>query len=241
MNEMNRGWYGGAWAQFLDHVDPRPQVRPPQSLLRMLVAVDVTGFGRSERDNEAQVVVRRSLWELLEESFAASRIKRRRCRWEDRGDGVLIVVSPDVSADVLLDQVVHHLREGLRNHNLGAREAERIQLRMAIHSGHVLFDDHGVTGHALTRLFRILEAPQFKEAFSVTGTELGLIVSDQIYKDLIMHRSGRIDRSMYQRTEVGVKETKTIAWSHITPSTTRNSLKLTSPRGSSAAMKSRGS
>lgn len=211
MTGMNKVRYAARITQAISHVGRRPIACHFDGLVhRALIAVDIAGFGDQSRDDEIQLHVRESLYAILKESFMTSGIRWRRCHREDRGDGVLIIVPPHVPTSVLFDSVADRLVEGLRKHNRMTSEAARIELRMAIHLGHVRFDDWGVTGHAVVRLFRLLEAPDFKQRFVTSGAEFGLIISDDLYRDLLRQRAGLVEPAAYQRVTVTLKETQAV-------------------------------
>jgi hypothetical protein len=82
---------------------------------------------------------------------------------------------------------------------------------MAVHYGYVYYDAHGVTGHALTHLYRLLEAPAYKRAITTAATRLGAIVSDQLYTQALEHDT-LIDPAAYTPVRLSCKETRTRAW-----------------------------
>jgi hypothetical protein len=72
--------------------------------------------------------------------------------------------------------------------------------------------------------FRLLEAPAFKAAFAATHCELGFVVSDRLYDDVIRHGPGLIDPDLYDAISVSLKETQARAWVHFPPGTVRPAL-----------------
>jgi hypothetical protein len=192
-----------------------------RSLQCSIAAFDVVAFGDRRRDDDVQVHVRTELYRILREAFDRSAVAWHGCHHEDRGDGVLVIVPPLVSVELLIDPLIDRVRAGLRRHNKLSSEAAQIRLRMALHAGHVRFDEHGVAGHALIHVFRMLEAPTFKTAFAASGSELGLIASDRLYEEVIRHGPGLIDPGVYEPVHVSVKETRTQAWVHFPPGISR--------------------
>ncbi|TDC68233.1 hypothetical protein E1200_12400 [Actinomadura sp. GC306] len=182
------------------------------SMHTTLLAVDIGSFGRLDRDDLAQLHVRRHMYQLLVESFEMTRLPWLDCHREDRGDGALIIAPPEVPATDFLDPLAHHLTAVLRRYNRLASDAARLRLRLAVHFGLVHRDAHGVAGRSLVHLFRLLEAPAFKRAFAGTGAELGLVVSDQLYQQACAS-GGLVDPAAYRSVRVNAKETKARAWS----------------------------
>jgi hypothetical protein len=186
---------------------------PPERRYRTLVGVDITGFGN--REEHIQYHLRTTLYTLFEGAFAYADVEWPAHAWrDDRGDGVLVVVPPDATHAVL-DPLVRYLHAGLRRHNKVSSEAAQILLRMAVHGGFVYRDDHGITGDAIVRLYRLLEAPSFKDAVRGNRAPLGVVVSQEIYNSVVRHGPGLIDPETYRRIPIVNKETRTEAWLHL--------------------------
>jgi hypothetical protein len=193
-----------------------PSRYPPSAALhRDLVAIDVAGFGNPERGELIQLHIRDSLYRIAQQAFDGTGIGWRSCCHEDRGDGMLVVVSPHAPTAALIDPMVSLLRAGIRCHNLVSRPAAAIQLRVAVHSGYVHHDANGMSGEAVVHLFRLLDASQLKNALAMTGAELALIVSSDVHEAVIRHSPGLIDPAAFGPVEVTVKETHARAWVHV--------------------------
>lgn len=204
----------------------RPPVRLPQSVTEALArppelapamhttlaAIDISAFGDRCRDDDIQLRLRHQMYTLLAEASAMGSLPWWDCHREDRGDGALIVAPTQVSPELFLDPLAHHLTAVLRRYNRLTSDTLRLRLRLAVHTGLVHRDDHGVAGHAVVHLFRLLEASAFKRALSNAGTDLGLIVSDRLYGDLTGKGGSLIDADAYRELRVTCKETRARAW-----------------------------
>jgi len=188
----------------------RPRALGPVMETTML-ATDIIEFGKRYRDAGAQLRIRHMVYELLVEAFGITGISWWDCHREDRGDGALIVAPPDIEPDRFLDPLIHHLNALLRCYALRADELMDFRLRMAVHFGYVYYDSHGVTGHALTHLFRLLEAPAFKKAVAASQARLGAIVSDNLYTEAVQH-VGLVNPAAYTPLRLTCKETRSRAW-----------------------------
>jgi hypothetical protein len=167
----------------------------PESLM---VLVDVAGFTGKERMLIHHMAVRKGLYAVLEEAFTKARLDWSACYYEDRGDGAMILVPPDVQAVVLADDLLDRIVSALRDHNeVHAREAS-IQLRLVLHSGQVEKDENGVAGPALNFAFRLLAAPVAKRSLRESGGLLAVVVSDLFYADVIAQRPAAMPGS-YER------------------------------------------
>jgi hypothetical protein len=178
---------------------------------RAIVVVDVEKFGDPGRTNTLQLVVREGLYRIVEQAFREAGIDWRSCRHEDRGDGILILVAPDVSKSLLVDQLPDRLVAALRQHNARSSVPAQIRLRVALDAGEIYHDDFGVTGEALVRAFRLLNAPVLKEALGSSSGSLALITSDWFYRDVVRHVPAAAPDA-YLPARATVKETDVLAW-----------------------------
>jgi hypothetical protein len=193
-----------------DGVISRPLELAP-AMHTTLVATDIVGFGKKYRDADAQMHVRRMMYELFIEAFTITGLPWWDCHREDRGDGALVVAPPDVHPDSFLDPLAHHLNATVHRYNRHASDNTQLHLRMAVHHGYVYRDTYGVTGDALTHLFRLLEAPAFKKSLATVEADLGVIVSHRLYTDA-RQRGGLINPAGYAPLHLSYKETRTRAW-----------------------------
>jgi hypothetical protein len=191
---------------------PQDTALPPLSVMdTTLVAIDIMGYARRYHGAGAQLYARQMMYELVIEAFGITALPWWDCYREDRGDGALIVAPPDVMPGQFLDPLIHHLNALLRSHARRASRGMQLNLRMAVHYGYVYYDAHGVTSHALTHLYRLLEAPAFKKAVAAAESQLGAVVSDQLYTQALGHDT-LIDAAAYTRVRLSCKETRTRAW-----------------------------
>jgi hypothetical protein len=165
---------------------------------------DVVGFGSPTRTDEDRRLIRGTL-------FGATQAALRDiadARTEDRGDGFLSVVPPDVPTARVIDRLLGELSAALALHNGTERESARFQLRLAVNVGPVVSDSAGVTGEAIILAARLVDAPHFKQALEGSMASLGVIASPFVYEAIIRH--GR--ENGYTEVPVEVKESETTAW-----------------------------
>jgi hypothetical protein len=197
------------------HVCPRSSIRRLREsapvMHTTLLATDIIGFGNCYRDASAQLYIRQVMYELLIEAFDITGLSWWDCYREDRGDGALVVATPDANPDRFLDPLMNHLHALLGCYARRADDSRQLRLRMAVHYGCVYHDPYGVTGHAVTHLHRLLEAPAFKRAVTTAEGRFGAVVSDWLYTETLQH-GGLIDRAAYRQLRLSCKETRTRAW-----------------------------
>ena len=184
---------------------------PGPAVHRSIVLVDVEGFGARHRTRADQGAIRHGLYRALELAFTRSGVGWDGCYREDRGDGVLILVPPQVPKTVLAAGVPGELAAAVRAHNHGHGRDARMRLRLALHGGEVAHDAYGVTGTAVTVAFRLLEAGQLKQALAGSPGVLAVITSAWFYEEVIRHADGCAPAT-WRRVLVTVKETRQDGW-----------------------------
>jgi hypothetical protein len=180
-----------------------------------MIAVDIAGFTRPDRDNEIQLYLRSVLYELLRAACTGAGLPWEQCEWEDRGDGALIIFPPGIPAQPIIHPFLDWLRGLIRRHNRVSCHAARMQLRIAANVGPVYRDDHGFGGDDVTLLFRMLDARPLRQALSESGAELAFIVSDYMYDSLVRHHHSLVDPALFRSLKTQVKHTRINAWMYL--------------------------
>lgn len=204
---------------------------------RAIMVVDVERFGDRSRTNLNQLAIREGLYKALVQAFRKSGIAWANCVSEDRGDGALILIPPDVAKTRLVTSLPAGLVAEITRHNAGSAAPERMRLRVALHAGEVHHDAHGVVGAAVNHAFRLVEAPALRSALGASPGVLALIVSDWLYDEVVRHDPAAVP-GLYQQVQVTVKETAAAAWIRVPePSSAQTvaSADSTAPRQSRAA------
>jgi len=84
---------------------------------RSVLVIDVEKFGDPARTNADQVAVRDGMYQALEGSLTAAGISRSDRAMEDRGDGALVLISPEVPKSWLVTRLPIQLAAALGSHN----------------------------------------------------------------------------------------------------------------------------
>jgi hypothetical protein len=185
------------------------RVRP--AVHRTVVVVDVERFGDRSRTNPHRLVVREALYGALKAALAESGIGWADCHHEDRGDGVLVLVPPEVAKSVLVERLPVALMDLLDGHNATHSASEQIRLRMAIHAGEIFHDAHGVVSAAVNLTYRLVDSAELRRALDESAASLALITSNWFYNEVILH-SLSDEAAAYRPVRVLAKETDTTAW-----------------------------
>ena len=184
----------------------------------VILAVDIEGFGSPMRSDPLRASLRRHLHQYVDHSLMDVGVSPRQVLLRhDLGDGVLILLDPDLPLRRLLDVAVNTLASRLANHNrVTPSQAARLRLRVAVHRGALIRDAHGYTGHALNHAFRLLDAEVVRITLAHVRGGLVVVISDHVH-DALCRSDGR-DTSTptdYQPLWVSNKETTSRGWLHV--------------------------
>jgi hypothetical protein len=183
---------------------------------RTIIVVDIAESTHPDRTDDDRLVIRDAMYHALADGFG--RADWQRCRWEDRGGGVLILAPPEVPKARLVTGLPERLENALARHNTAMEEhdgeraaATQVRLRVAVHAGEVTFDKHGVVGAAIDHTFRLVSAPPLRAALASSLDSCVLIVSDWFYGDVVYHhQEARPD--IYRHVGCEVKDAELSAW-----------------------------
>jgi CRP-like cAMP-binding protein len=188
---------------------------PRAPLNYSIFATDIVGFGARYRDDDDRRLVREALYGILREVFDASEAPWAACVHEDRGDGALTVVPPEVPTVSLVDPLLVLLAARLKRYNRRAGDSVRIQLRAALHVGPVSADAQGLHGIALIQAARMLDARILKARLAATGADLGFVASAHVYDTVIRQCAGLVEPDAYCRIRTQVKESTMTGWMYL--------------------------
>lgn len=193
----------------------RTPVLPTDGQMCAVLAVDIAGFTRPDRDDDIRRYLHEKLYDYLQTAFDSSGVPWQGCFNEDRGDGALIVVPPGISFKGLIHPLPERLRGLIRRHNHVSRESAAIQLRAAAHIGPVEYDGHGFVGTDVNFAFRMLEARPVKGMLAASGAELCLAVSDYVYRSLVCRYPSLVYPDTFRTVRFRAKNTRARAWTYL--------------------------
>ncbi|WP_156724774.1 adenylate/guanylate cyclase [Streptomyces apocyni] len=174
----------------------------------MLLFVDVESFGG--RSDHEQLRTREDLYRELRAAF--TRAVWDACPHEDRGDGVLIVIPPELPKRMVLGEILLRLDRALGGRR---RSDPLLRLRVAAHIGQVHRDAHGVAGTAVNHVFRLCDSAPLRRALDSARSDVALLVSDAVYDTVVRGAQPAIDAESFCEVEVLVKETEARAWLNV--------------------------
>jgi hypothetical protein len=166
---------------------------------------DIAGSTQAGRDEETQLYLRRTLYDMLRDAFNRSGIPWDQAERHDRGDGGLIIAPPGTTARAMIHPLPGQLAGLIRVHNRMVMEPARLQLRAAVHSGIVYRDEQGIAGDDVTRLCRMLDSADLRRTLAAFGADLALLVSADVYDSLIRRHPSLVDPVSFRPLTTTVK------------------------------------
>ncbi|MET7295624.1 hypothetical protein ABZS79_26410 [Streptomyces griseoloalbus] len=185
---------------------------------RTILLLDIERFSR--RDDVVQAVLRRTLNKIVDETLEAAGVEATQQYREDRGDGLIVLLSGDVAKTVLLRTLVTTTPELLHEHNLLASDSAQMRLRIVLAVGEVAHDPHtgttgGLVGHDLNQACRLLDADVLRSALAARrGEHCVLAVSAPVYEGVVRHGHRGIRPDLFRQADVIVKDGTLPAWIH---------------------------
>jgi hypothetical protein len=180
-----------------------------------MLAFDIVGFTRPDRDQEVRRHIHKVLYGMLSEALEESGIPHDRCFYQGRGDGPLLFVPPDVPACDIIGQFFRRLSELIRKYNRMSCPAAQIQLRSAAHLGTIYHDGHDLVSDDINLLCRMLDARPLKKELNGTGAALALAISGKMYDSLVHGPCAPPGLETFRHVYTKVKGTRISAWIHV--------------------------
>jgi hypothetical protein len=193
----------------------RPATLPVEGQLCTVFAVDIVGFTRPERDDDIRLYLHQQLYEYLRAAFDDAGLPWAECFCEDRGDGVLMVIPPEISVKGLIDPLPEKLRGLIRRHNHVSSSAAQMQLRAAVTIGPLEHDGYGFVGTDVNFAFRMLASRPLKRMLAASRAELGLVISDYVYRALVCRYPSRVRPGAFQPVRFQAKNARARAWTYL--------------------------
>jgi hypothetical protein len=174
-----------------------------------IVNVDAQGSGLLSDTEKPEM--RRRLYDVTGAAFEQADIRGPRLYQEDRGDGILTVLAPDVPPRRVVGEWLEYLHQNLRETNRG-RETP-LRLRAGLHIGPVTPDAHGRSGRAVDLACRLGDCDTAKAILAAaSAAPLVVVASDRLFEDVIRPGGRWVEPGHYRRHDVDLKEGRRAAW-----------------------------
>ncbi|MEU5979093.1 hypothetical protein [Streptomyces sp. NPDC047315] len=190
----------------------------PEPVNRTILLFDIERFSR--RDDVVQVVLRRTLNKIADRTLEAAGVEATQQYREDRGDGLIVLISGDVAKTAVLRSLLTTLPDLLHEHNLLASDSAQMRVRTVLAAGEVAHDAHagtvgGVVGHDLNQACRLLDADVLRFALELREDEhCVLAVSAPVYEGVVRHGHRGVRPEHFLPVDVAVKDGGLPAWIH---------------------------
>lgn len=184
---------------------------PSTAVHRAIIAVDVESYGDPARTSYHRMAARAGIREVMATACAEAGVPGDLTDVSDTGDGLLVLVHPEVSKVVLVDILPARIAAAVRRHNAVHAPEARFRLRMAVNAGEIHYDGTGRVGQDLILTYRILDAAGVRDALKQSTATVVLAVSDQIHESVVRQDPG-IDPVAFRPTVATMKETRAQIW-----------------------------
>ncbi|WP_157620865.1 hypothetical protein [Saccharothrix sp. NRRL B-16348] len=130
------------------------------------------------------------------------------------GDSMTLLIGPEVpKAWLLADFVLRELAIALHDVNRRADPEHRLQVRAALDHGEITVNAPHLGGPAVVTTARLVDAGPLREFVERhPARDLALIISDRYYQDVVTSGVRGLDRLVFDRVEVEVKDFRQVGW-----------------------------
>ncbi|MGW0507312.1 hypothetical protein [Micromonospora sp. NPDC003241] len=173
---------------------------------RMLICVDMERY--SGRGNVQQYEAQQDFHRLLREAAAEVGLHREGWTTQQSGDGELAILPRELPEAYLIGRFVPELNRRLRRYNVSRLPSARIRLRIAVHQGMVHLDGaNGFPGQAVVLVSRLCDAAPVRRALAAfPDAGIALVVSSDIYRDVVTEYPEQIRPDRFQRIDVRIPD-----------------------------------
>ncbi|MFE0642606.1 hypothetical protein ACFW2Y_13470 [Streptomyces sp. NPDC058877] len=154
------------------------------------------------------------LYAAFDEAYGSVGVEPGTFHQEDRGDGLLVALRPDVSPTLMVGRWIDTLYESLRTHNVGRRR--RLRLRIGMNAGLVARDARGLVGRAVDRATQLCDSVPARRIMAESPeVDLLVVVSDWLYANVVVEGGRYVEPGHYRPARIRSAETDETAWFHV--------------------------
>lgn len=187
-----------------------PRLPLPRIVLRIdIVRSSADGPGRQTfLDGQLKLVVDVAV-EALHALYPNATVQIR-----PDGDSVTILIGPEVpKAWLLADFLLREFVIALHDANRRADAEHRLQVRCALDHGETVVNAPHLGGSAITSTARLVDAGPLRDRVAPGSChDFGLIISDRFHQDVVTSGERDLDRLVFERVDVEVKDFRQPAW-----------------------------
>jgi hypothetical protein len=191
------------------------------------LSIDAQGYGKAH--DQDQLSIQDELLDILAAAAAAAGLDRRTWHRQGQGDGELALITagePDTETRVV-DGFVRELAVVLFRRNCDRAAEGRFRLRLAVDHGLVRPASNGFAGRPVVVVSRLVGCRPLRQAMAAApDANLAVILSRQVYTDLVLGGHTTLRPADFRRVSVSEKELTDQAWLRV-PGVDVNRLRIT--------------
>ncbi|MEV6442077.1 hypothetical protein [Amycolatopsis sp. NPDC051716] len=177
----------------------------------LLISLDVQGYGG--RDDRQHASIQSGLLAVADTAAVRCGLDRTTWHRQGAGDGELAILPPGTPEPVVVDDYVRELVAALADHNHDLAADARMRIRIAIHHGVAMPGANGWTGQGVVGVSRLVDSAPVRGALrAFPDADLAVLVSRQIYTDVVAQRHTSLKPGEFREVVVRQKEFTDVAW-----------------------------
>jgi hypothetical protein len=167
----------------------------------------------SARDDGGQNHLQATFPKIMNEAAGACGLRRNAWTLQSTGDGELAIFPVGTSEPQVVADLVPAIDRALREQNRFSADHVQVRLRAALHQGLVWPSPNGFAGQAVVKVCRLVDAQPVREALDLyPDAGVALIVSSDMFRDVISQSYPGIRADRYRKVHVQVKTFDEEAW-----------------------------
>lgn len=174
-----------------------------------IMALDIENF--STRLDPVQRSLRGAMYETLGNAAERAGLPVAETAFEDRGDGVLMIVPGTASPVDLAGRFVRELDDELAQKSMVFGPGHAMRFRLALHQGLASPDATGWSGDAVNTTCRLVDAQPLRDVLAeALSARMVFVVSAEVYRGVVRHHHRGIDPAAYAPMRFVTKHGETI-------------------------------
>jgi len=179
----------------------------------VVLSIDAQGYGRAH--DPGQISIQNELLDVLAAAAAAAGLDRRTWHRQGKGDEELALITADGPGTEtrVVDDFVRELATVLFRLNCERPAERRFRLRMAVDHGLARPAPNGFAGRPVVVVSRLVGCRPLRQALAAApDANLAVILSRQVYTDLVLGGHTTLRPADFRRVSVREKELDDQAW-----------------------------
>ncbi|GAB3250426.1 hypothetical protein [Kineosporia babensis] len=182
--------------------------REPRAVRSTCLITDIEGF--RTRDAATQREMQRRLVTMTEWGLRKGGIRRYQARYQDRGDGQLVILPAGIDEFTVVPTFILSLRDALADSN---REGSigRMRVRLALAQGVVQDGYLGVVSRAVVVASTIVDADALRRLLTASRhSDLAVALTDDIYTDVVVPKPTPLSDRAFTAVSIPAKNNERI-------------------------------